>query len=455
MLETFEKSRSFEQLRVKQSKLLNATINISGYRHSSNLLISAAIVLPFSDIRLLNVPNLLDTDVMVEIMNVLGAKCEFNTDKNEVFVNTAHLFNHHVPNELSKQLHGSLYLMPALLARFGKCVFGESGGCQIGQKQSGFERPVNHVLDIMERFSVKVHHEGSNIIAEALTLKAAVININDYSHSKTEVTGPLTSGATKTAILLALAVKVGKTTLLNPFLKSETIDLLDFVKKVGYRVFYNSSRIEIEYQVPNKNVSHQVISDPSEIITYMSIAGFHDIQLCLTNITLDRTLPILKPELDLLHKIGVSHTVEHPNILVKSTKKMKAQSIAISVAGVCTDHHPLLIPLLLKAQGKSDITENVWHDRFNYIAEANKFGLNLKQNNNSIIIDPIPLQKAQDHIICPDLRAAALLLILAIGAPGVTTITNFHHLFRGYVDFIKNLQSMGADMEIYKNEMEL
>ena len=185
MLETFEKSRSFEQLRVKQSKLLNATINISGYRHSSNLLISAAIVLPFSDIRLLNVPNLLDTDVMVEIMNVLGAKCEFNTDKNEVFVNTAHLFDHHVPNELSKQLHGSLYLMPALLARFGKCVFGESGGCQIGQKQSGFERPVNHVLDIMERFSVKVHHEGSNIIAEALTLKAAVININDYSHSKT------------------------------------------------------------------------------------------------------------------------------------------------------------------------------------------------------------------------------------------------------------------------------
>ncbi len=435
-----------ELLVVKKTKLSNCNIDISGYRHSSNLLIAATIILPSISITLHNVPNLLDTTLLVEIMQILGASCSYH---NKVFsADTNMLSDHKIPKDLSEQIHGSLYLMPALLARFGKCVFGKSGGCQIGSQTQGYERPVEHVLDVMINFGASVKYLGDEIVVEAAKLNATTIDMNNYAYIDDQVMGPLTSGATKTAILLALSIEEGVTVILNPFLKSETIDLLRFAKLLGFKVDYDSSKIEISYDNLPSNLDYKVISDPSEIITYMCIAGYHEIELCLTNITLERTWPILTPELGLFNKIGLDYRIDSHNVIVKGGAELVAVDIEITPYGICTDHHPLLVALMLKANGASKITEHVWYDRFNYITEAEKFCVSLKRDENSVSILPSKLCHAQEIIVCPDLRAAALLMILALDAPGSNVLANSHHLNRGYVNFVSNLKKMNAHIEM-------
>jgi UDP-N-acetylglucosamine 1-carboxyvinyltransferase len=428
---------------IEKAPLQNTEIKISGYRHSSNLLISAAIIAADTTVTLHNVPDLLDSHLMIEIVNQLGADASFANST--ATLNTRNLSGHQVPNDLSQQIPGSLYLLPALLAKCKKVIFAKSGGCQIGAKDKGFERPIQHVLDMMKIFGAKINIKDGLIYAEAQNLTPSrIIDIHEFSFEKDKVTGPLTSGATKTAILLALAVKTGKTIIINPFLKSEAVDLLDFVKALGYKVKYDQSKIEIEYAQLHQAVSYSIISDPSEIITYFSIAGFHKIDLRLTNITLTKTWPILKPELDLLTEMGVSHVVVDNVVTVSSAKELTAVDIEITPTGVCTDHHPFLMLLMLKANKSSHLTEHVWHDRFNYIDEVNKYGVGLKQIDNSVAITPATLQPTDDVIYCPDLRAAAMLAIIAMDAPSKSTLENYGHLGRGYVNFIPNLKRMGG-----------
>ncbi len=449
VLNSKEKKMKFapqtEYLIFEKSKLCPISIRISGYRHSSNLLMAAAIIVSDVPITLHNLPDLLDTHLMIDILKYLGAECSYHSST--LTLDTKKISSYKVPNYLSEQIHGSLYLIPALLARFKKVIFGKSGGCQIGDKEKGFARPIQHILDVMGKFGGKISCQNEVIKAEAEEiLSPNLIDIQEYSYHKEKVIGPLTSGATKTAILMALAVKKGKTIILNPFLKSEAIDLLDFVKAIGYKVSYDNSRIEIEY-FPSKNpVTYSVISDPSEIITYLAIAGYHKIILHLKNVTLKKTWSILKPELDILAKIGITCKIESDIVIVHFQQQLQAVDIEITPTGVCTDHHPFLVLLMLKASAISNLVEHVWHDRFNYVKEVNKYGVNLKQVENCVTINPAPLNSTNDIINCPDLRAAAMLAILALDAPGRSKLKNYHHLERGYVNFIHNLKKMGGSI---------
>ena len=78
--------------------------------------------------------------------------------------------------------------------------------------------------------------------------------------------------------------------------------------------------------------------------------------------------------------------------------------------------------------------------------EVNKYGVNLKQMDNCVTIYPVSLSSTNDTINCPDLRAAAMLAILALDAPGRSKLKNYHHLERGYVNFIHNLKKMGGSI---------
>lgn len=442
-----------EYMVVSESKLNGITIPISGYRHSSNLLMSAAILMPEADFTFTNIPDLLDTDIMIAMLKELGASCWYKDGV--IKLNTRELQLSLVSEELSKQIHGSIYLIPTLLARFGKVSFGESGGCQIGSTKDQFRRPADHIYAIMKKFGAEVFiNENGYVTAEAQNLNGIQVDINEFSYERNALVGPLTSGATKTAILMALAVKKGITIIHNPFLKSETIDLLDFIQECGYVVTLSPQKLTIEYQKRNSHVLHHVISDPSEIITYSCLAGYHDIELQFTNITLRKTWEILKPEIQLLERMGLAFQLENNMVTVKKITDIQSQDVKITPNYICTDHHPFILTLLLKAHSKSSIEEFVWLERFQYIPELNKFGIQVEQNKNRVTIFPGSPTYANDIIVCPDLRAAAMLLIVALSAPGETILSNFHHLRRGYVRLIDNLKKMGANIRLTRKTHE-
>lgn len=427
----------------------DCTIPIAGYRHASNLILAASTVLPNTTTTVTNLPDVVDTRVMIDILSWLGADIR-NRHKNAVTINTRDLVAKNMAQQgLSEKMHGSIYLVPALLARFGHVSFGRSGGCQIGDSSANGERPINHIVDVMKAFGATVHLTpagGIDVSADRLT--AATIDIARFSYEEDRISGPLTSGATKAAILLALAVPAGKTVLLNPFLKSETINLLGYVKSLGFKVSYDRERLEIEPAVVNSSVTHQVISDPSEVITYISLAVYHQVRLQLTHITIEQTARILAPEFALLKKMGVNFSMLESTLSVGLTHQIVPCDIEITPELVCTDHHPFLLLILLMANGTSHITEHVWHERFQYIPELAKLGIQIKKTQNRVEITPQSPQQAQEVLLGRDLRAAALLVLLALKAPGETRIGNFDHLYRGYEDFFAKLTYLGASIQV-------
>ena len=69
-------------------------------------------------------------------------------------------------------------------------------------------------------------------------------DILDYPYRKNNITDPLISGATKTAILMAITAK-GKTIIRHPYMKMDVIDLLEYIKQTGVTVEYDKDKIII------------------------------------------------------------------------------------------------------------------------------------------------------------------------------------------------------------------
>src|SRR5690625_3902720 len=111
-----------------------------------------------------------------------------------------------------------------------------------------------------------------------------------------------------------------------------------------------------------------------------------------------------------------------------------------------------MMTLMLKASGTSVVTETVFENRFMHVEEFRRMNANMKIEGRSVIIESSELQGAQ--VQATDLRAAAALILAGLCADGLTEVTELQHLDRGYVDFSKKLNVLGANITRVKVESE-
>src|SRR5574344_357560 len=110
---------------------LSGTIKISGAKNSVVALIPAAI-LASSKVRIYNVPNIKDTNSLLEILKLLN--CQVTYQDEILDIDTTNIKNVTIPEELSKKLRASYYFMGALLGRFNHTEIYFPGGCNIGSR---------------------------------------------------------------------------------------------------------------------------------------------------------------------------------------------------------------------------------------------------------------------------------------------------------------------------------
>ncbi|HLD10573.1 MAG TPA: UDP-N-acetylglucosamine 1-carboxyvinyltransferase, partial [Candidatus Nanoarchaeia archaeon] len=51
-------------------------------------------------------------------------------------------------------------------------------------------------------------------------------------------------------------------------------------------------------------------------------------------------------------------------------------------------------------------------------------------------------------VSCPDIRAGAALVLVALASPGISEISNIEKIQRGYENFDKKLSSLGAEISL-------
>lgn len=436
-------------INIKPSTLTGKTVSISGYRHSANLIIAAIAALPLKKVTLNNVPFLEDINTMLHIFSELGGIYQW-IDRTTLELRSDSIINHNVPSYLSQQIHSSLYYFPALVSRFSVATIGQTGGCQIGSQSLGFSRPFWHIASILKQSGCEIQKQ--HIDCKAIRRKLNnhyYFDIMNYSDHDNCLLGPHTSGATKTAILGCL--HADKIQIDHPFLRTEVLDLLSFLEQVGYQVKFNDEYIEIVNLAQNHIVNYQLSADPSEVVTFCALAKYHQTNLVLHNID-DRVFNQLQPDLYMLSNIGMHLTKHEDRLEAISESIYRPQYMTFTPQELMTDHHPFYAILLHKAKSMSRIRELVWYERFGYINELRKFGLNYYYRSGAINIIPARAQAYHGILNGVDLRATVALMILATGIDAETKIDGYHHICRGYVDLIDKLQSLGIEASVVSRE---
>ena len=102
--------------------------------------------------------------------------------------------------------------------------------------------------------------------------------------------------------------------------------------------------------------------------------------------------------------------------------------------------------LLAMAKGSCIITENVFENRFMFASELQRMGANITIEGHHAIVHGVPGFSGAE-VKAPDLRGGAALVMAGLVADGYTTVSDIHHIDRGYERFVEKLTSLGAVVE--------
>lgn len=113
--------------------------------------------------------------------------------------------------------------------------------------------------------------------------------------------------------------------------------------------------------------------------------------------------------------------------------------------GFATDLQAPAMALLTMATGASAVTETIFEQRFRHVDELRKMGADIVVRGRTARIRGVERLRGAS-VTCTDVRAAAALVLAALGSAGETTLHGLDHLDRGYDGMAAKLALCGADV---------
>lgn len=402
---------------------LNGDIKIKGAKNA----VLKQMVLPLlasGKYEISNVPNITDVTYMREVLSYLGIKSSF--EDSTLIIDSPEDIGIETPYELVQKMRASIVILGPLLARKGKAMIAFPGGDQLGP------RPVQMHLDALEKMGANFHLEHGVLIGETDGLKGVEINLPYASVGATENT------------LLAAVLAEGKTVIENAAREPEIVDIVKMLKNMGAQISgEGTSEITIE-GVPSLNpTNHDVVGDRVVAGTFIAAIASTNGSGSIIGINAS-TLPM---EIKKFQEIGININIDENSLSVESTNKYSAIELStLPFPGVATDLQPIFGAALLKAEGTSIITENVYDQRFQWIPEVQRMGSNIQTGWQHAMIKGVKSLSGAP-VNSTDIRTGASLIVAALQAEGESQITGVDHIDRGYEDIVSSLDSIGAVIE--------
>ena len=412
-----------EKLEVIGAKKLKGTIKISGSKNSS-LPILAATLLSSKKVKILNLPRVKDIETMLLLLRSLGSNIKFNKKNKSVDVYNSKNIKTFASYNLVKTMRAGILVLGPLLARFNKAKVSLPGGCSIGA------RPVGIHLKALSKLGVKYKIIQGYIYAKAP--KGLIGNVIKFPK--------ISVGATENLIIAASLAK-GKTILKNCAIEPEIGDLINFLRKIGCNIKWTGKRTVTIIGVKKlKEARYKIMFDRIEAGTYMIASALTGGNLKIINIK----PKIIKTEIDILRKVGVSIKIKDTEVKIIGKKKIKNIKLTTSpYPGFPTDLQAQLMVLLCKSVGRSEIVERIFENRFMHASELNRMGAKIKILGNKAVIEGNVNFKAAE-LMATDLRASVSLILAALTAKGKSIINRIYHLDRGYENIEQKLRNVGA-----------
>ncbi len=410
---------------VRPGRPLEGTVRVPGATKNSGTKQMAAALLAPGITTIANIPPVADLDVMIELLDVLGARTTW-TDPEKLTIDASRALEPEAPYEIVSRMRASINVLGPLLARCGEARVAMPGGDNIGS------RKINMHLGGFEAMGAEIDVRHGYIEAHApkgLTGARLVLEFPSV-------------GATENLITAAVRAK-GPTVIENAAREPEITDLCAFLNRMGAQIVgAGSSTLEIDGVEELVAVDSELMGDRIEAGTLLMACGIAGGEIELTGVRPEHLeLVTLK-----LGEMGMRVSPTPDGLWARSQSRARAVDVAtLPFPGFATDFMPMVVALLAVADGTAIVTENVYDGRFQFVDELARMGADVRNEGRHAVVRGVR-RLSGAPVRASDVRAGAALTIAGLAADGETVVHDCEHIDRGYPDLPGRLRALGADV---------
>ena len=413
-----------ERFRIVGGAHLKGEVSVPGAKNSVLKLMAAALLAPGKN-TITNVPDILDVEIMIELLQRLG--CQVVHSAGQVEIEVPEKPEHRADYELVRKIRASINVLGPLTVRVGAADVALPGGDAIGP------RPLDIHIKGLEALGAKVHIEHGYIVTEAP---------NGLSGASIELDFP-SVGATEN-IMMAAVLARGKTVIDNAAREPDIVDIGNFLIEMGAKISgLGSTTITIEGVDKLKPATHATLPDRIITGTWAFAAAITQGDITIKGARADH----LEIPLEKLASAGAVVTTIEDGIRVHMEHRPKAIDVAtLPYPGFPTDLQPMVVAMNAIAEGDAIVTENVFQGRFMFVNELGRLGAKITVDGHHAAITGIP-QLSGAPVVATDIRAGVGLVLAGLVADGETIVEDAFHIDRGFPNFAEQLCALGADVK--------
>jgi UDP-N-acetylglucosamine 1-carboxyvinyltransferase len=427
--------------KIEGGKKLKGEIIPQGAKNEA-LQVLCAVLLSPEKIVINNIPDILDVNNLIILLEKMGVKVIKNTTNSYTFeakdIDLAYLETEEFYRQ-SASLRGSVMIVGPLVARFGKAFIPKPGGDKIGRR-----RLDTHFLGIQKlgaEFSYDADKKQYTIKADQL--KGCYMLLDEAS-----VTGTAN-------ILMTAVLADGITTIYNAACEPYLQQLCKMLNSMGAKISgVGSNLLTIEGVKYLTGCEHTILPDMIEVGSFIGMAAMTGSEITIKNVSY-KDLGIIP---DSFRRLGIKLEQIGDDIFIPEQESYAIESfIDGSIMTIADAPWPGLTPDLLsvflvvaaKAKGSILIHQKMFESRLFFVDKLIDMGAQI------ILCDPHratviglgeQLHLRASVMSSPDIRAGIALLIAALAAEGTSTIHNIDQIDRGYQDIDKRLNALGANI---------
>ncbi len=433
---------SFE---VKGGKKLNGSITPQGAKNEALQIISA-VLLTTEKITVRNLPDILDVNNLIELLEEMKVKvtrtdrhtCTFQADDVDLNYLRSDEFK-----MKSGRLRGSVMLAGPMLARFKKAYIPKPGGDKIGRR-----RLDTHILSFEKLGAHFTYFPEDGFFYFTTTgLKGTYLHLDEPS-----VTGTAN-------VIMAAIMAEGTTTIYNAACEPYVQQLCRMLNQMGARISgIGGNLITIQGVNQLYGTEHRILPDMIEIGSFIGMAAMTQSDITIKNVGHEH-LGIIPEK---FKQLGIQMNFSGDDIHIPEQELYTIQTYLDGGVLTIYDHPwpgftPDLLSIILvvatQAKGSVLVHQKMFESRLFFVDKLIDMGAQI------ILCDPhraavIGLERKFKlrgiQMSSPDIRAGVALLIAALSADGMSIIQNIDQIDRGYQNIDQRLQQLGADIKRIK-----
>lgn len=408
---------------VKETTALSGMVNVQGSKNTV-LPVMAATLLSSGITVISNCPDIEDVHAMCALLECLHVKTDLK--RNVLTIDTSQAAFEPLPFCLTGKLRSSILLSGAMLAKWHRAELGMPGGCAIGR------RPIDLHLEGFVRMHADVRLQQNMLICESFYLQGC-----DYHLRFPSV------GATENMLLAAAGAK-GRTVLRGAAVEPEIVELCRYLVSMGVLIEgIGTDVLVIKGTGSLAPSNYENVYDRIVAGTYLLAAAGIPGRFLLKGIS---DTAYMENSIDVAVRLGVRAEREQDGLLIQSTGVVRSGLFESGIhPAFPTDLLPVLIPVLLKAEGESRVRETIFENRLGIVKELNRLGAGIRVNGQTASI-PGGVKLSGGSVTATDLRQGAGLVIAGLMMNGTTVVSDIGYIERGYEDIVRDLQAIGAQV---------